>query len=63
MAVSFVERIGHRTVVHLGAGAHSAKMTAHSAFVAALGSALRLRARAGGLRLFDQSSGLALVAE
>jgi multiple sugar transport system ATP-binding protein len=63
MAVSFVERIGHRTVVHLGAGAHSAKMTAHSAFVAALGSALRLRARAGGLRLFDQSSGLALAAE
>jgi len=63
LAVSFVERVGHRTVVHLGAGAHSAKMTAHSAFQAALGSVLRLRARAGGLRLFDQSSGLALVAE
>jgi multiple sugar transport system ATP-binding protein len=37
LAVSFVERVGHRTVVHLGAGAHSAKMTAHSAFQAALG--------------------------
>jgi hypothetical protein len=38
-------------------------MTAHSTFQAALGSALRLRARAAGLRLFDRSSGLALLAE
>jgi multiple sugar transport system ATP-binding protein len=63
LAVSFVERVGHRTIVHLGAGAHSAKMTAHSTFQVALGSALRLRARAADLRLFDQSSGLALMAE
>jgi multiple sugar transport system ATP-binding protein len=63
LVVSFVERVGHRTVVHLAAGAHSAKMTARSTFQAALGSALRLRARAAGLRLFDRSSGLALTAE
>jgi multiple sugar transport system ATP-binding protein len=63
LAVSYVERVGHRTVVHLGAGANSAKMTAHSTFQAALGAVLRLRVRAAGLRLFDRSSGLALMAE
>lgn len=63
MAVLFVERIGPRTVVHLSAGAQSAKMAAQSTFRAALGSALALQLRASSLRLFDRSSGLALMAE
>jgi len=58
MAVSFVERIGYRAVIHLNAGTQAAKMITHNAFRATLGSLLPLRANS--LWLFDQSSGLAL---
>jgi multiple sugar transport system ATP-binding protein len=58
MAVSFVERIGSRAVVHLCAGTQAAKMITHNAFRATLGSLLHLRA--SSLWLFDAGSGLAL---
>lgn len=63
MEVSFVERVGHRTIVHLGAGAETIKMTTHHEFRTTLGSLLPLQLRANSLRLFDESSGLALGAE
>jgi ABC-type sugar transport system ATPase subunit len=61
MAVSFVERIGYRAIIHLNAGTQAAKMITHNAFRVTLGSMLPLRANS--LWLFDESSGLALGTE
>lgn len=61
MAVSFVERIGSRAVVHLNAGEQAAKMITHNAFQATLGGSLPLRA--DSVWLFDESTGLALGTE
>lgn len=63
LVVSFIERVGHRTIVHLSAGTETVKMTTHHAFRATLGSLLPLRLRANSMRLFDEASGLALSAE
>ena len=63
MAVSFIERIGHRVVVHLDAGAQQVKMVARNGFAATLGAALPLHPQVDRMRLFDKASGLAIGLE
>lgn len=63
MAVFFIERIGHRVIVHLNAGTQQVKMLARNDFISALGAGLVLRPQTERIRLFDKASGLAVSLE
>ncbi len=62
-AVSVVERIGPRSVVHLSAGEVAMRLVAGSDAGLRVGDRLRLRPRAGSARLFDAASGRAVTGE
>ncbi len=60
MPVSFVERIGARTILHLGQGSTSAKVVFENDAGFEPGKMLYFAPHAGAVRLFDARSGLAL---
>jgi len=63
MSVVFVERIGARTIVHLESGLQKAKAFADDDWAPTVGTLVGLRVNPTRLRLFDQSSGVALGRE
>ena len=60
MSISFVERIGARTILHLGDGAASAKTVFENDVGFEMGRALHFAPHPGAVRLFDAASGAAL---
>jgi multiple sugar transport system ATP-binding protein len=60
MPISFVERIGARTILHLGAGEASAKAVFENDAGFETGQALHFTPHASAVRLFDAASGAAL---
>ncbi|WP_426033603.1 hypothetical protein [Cypionkella sp. TWP1-2-1b2] len=60
MKVSFVERIGSRTILHLGEGAASAKTAFENDAGFEFGRALNFAPHPSAVRLFDAASGAAL---
>ena len=60
MPVNFVERIGARTILHLGQGSDVAKVVFENDAGFAAGKALQFAPLADAVRLFDADSGLAL---
>ncbi|MCO6050131.1 ABC transporter ATP-binding protein [Mesorhizobium sp. RP14(2022)] len=63
MPVSFVERIGARTIVHLGEGERSVKAVFENDAGAVVGETLVLVPDAASVRVFDAGSGRAVMAE
>ena len=62
MPVSFVERIGARTILHLGQGSTSAKVVFENDAGFEPGKMLHFAPHAAAVRLFDARTGLALKA-
>ncbi len=60
MPISFVERIGARTILHLGEGAASAKTVFENDAGFEMGRALHFAPHPSAVRLFDAASGAAL---
>jgi multiple sugar transport system ATP-binding protein len=60
LPVTFVERIGARTILHLGAGEAAVKGVFDNDLRAALGETVRVAPAASAVRLFDVVSGAAL---
>ena len=57
MAISFVERIGARTIVHLGEGVTSVKAVFDNDVSAAIGKSMDILPQAGSVRLFSAATG------
>ena len=58
--VTFVERIGARTVVHVGAASETLKIVTEPGIRVAAGEAVTVLPRSGSVRLFEASTGLSL---
>lgn len=62
MPVSFVERIGARTIVHLGAGESTVKSVFDNDFCLTIGETAIVAPPAASVRLFDATTGAAITA-
>jgi len=60
LPVSFVERIGARTIVHLGEGAGSVKAVFDNDVSATIGETLTIAPEPASVRIFDAASGRAI---
>ena len=60
LGVTFIERIGSRTVVHFSAGVETAKGVFENSVPLTAGGTARLVPSDGSVRLFDRATGLAL---
>ena len=60
-AVTFIERIGPRTIVHVGAGTEAIKVVAEPGFALRVGDNVTITPNPAALRLFDEATGVALA--
>jgi multiple sugar transport system ATP-binding protein len=63
MPVTFVERIGARTIVHLGEGAHAVKTVFDNDLRVAVGETLVIAPEPSSVRIFNAASGRAVGSE
>lgn len=63
LPVTFVERIGARTIVHLGEGAEAVKAVFDNDVAVAIGETARVVPDAAAVRFFDAATGAAIRAE